>query len=217
MSTMRVRAGFPGNVVPALIEDLGSASQSTRSSKSRVKREPARAKGTPSQRPQCARRGPGSRAGEGRPAPPGAKRQDRGDATSAGDPHSCRKTRKALRSRRWSGRTRCGCCAAGCGRGAAATGGQQGVRALSPARHRARSADVGGCDGVADYRAPGEPALGLACSGPGAIGENWLLPAGDEARSRGGACTCREGARPEADNAPADADTGWWLGHATHV
>ena len=37
---------------------------------------------------------------------------------------------------------------------------------------------------VADHRAPGRPARGAwPAASPGAVGENWLLPAGDEARA----------------------------------
>ena len=39
-------------------------------------------------------------------------------------------------------------------------------------------------DGVAHHRAPDEPApWGLAGGEPGAVGENWLLPGGDESRA----------------------------------
>lgn len=31
------------------------------------------------------------------------------------------------------------------------------------------------------YRTPGEPTLGSGRGGPSAVGENWLLPGGDEA------------------------------------
>ena len=47
--------------------------------------------------------------------------------------------------------------------------------------HRARPADARGRHGVADHRTAGEPPWGLAGGEPGAVGENWLLPGGDEA------------------------------------
>ena len=49
--------------------------------------------------------------------------------------------------------------------------------------HRARPPGAGGLYGVADHRAAGVPAVGPGGRWPGAVGENWLLPGGDEARA----------------------------------
>ena len=82
------------------------------------------------------------------------------------------------RSRRWSGPTRCGCCATGCGGGAAVWGGRPAVRASSATSQVLEDATVS----LITERRVSQP-WGLAGGGRGAVGENWLLPGGDESRA----------------------------------
>jgi hypothetical protein len=49
--------------------------------------------------------------------------------------------------------------------------------------HRAGAADARGRDGLAHYGAARVPTVGVVGGGPGAPGENWLLPGGDESRA----------------------------------
>jgi hypothetical protein len=62
--------------------------------------------------------------------------------------------------------------------------GQRWRRAVPGRRgHRAGPADARRSDGVTHHRAAGSRPWGLAGGGPGAAGENWLLPGGDKSRT----------------------------------
>ena len=50
--------------------------------------------------------------------------------------------------------------------------------------HRARARGAGTDHRLAHHRATGQPSWGLGGGEPGAVGENWLLPGGDEKRAR---------------------------------
>ena len=102
------------------------------------------------------------------PRPGGHERRPHGHDQHAG----------TRRSRRWSGRSRCGCCATGCGGGAAARARRRAARASSGTSQVLEDCTVS----LITERRVSRP-WGLAGGEPGAPGENWLLPDGDERRA----------------------------------